>query len=196
MRNQVPVKQLWWGIFAKVVNGWRLKTVIYFRKTYNIDVWQGSKCASAIPTVFNAFHSSVAFHIETSHLICCPKQMTGFYMKRNPGLKWVKLTPQYQSWFVMHFLLIFHQFFVWCNIRHNSCCKPLKVVAHREDAKPKPSGQFSYFISPENTRKPMVFWCVSEVWNGSTDQKWVTKNLVDSFAPNAPSLTPENIRKP
>ena len=27
------------------------------------------------------------FHIETSHLFCATKQMTGFYMKRNTGLK-------------------------------------------------------------------------------------------------------------
>ena len=33
--------------------------------------------------------SSVSFHIETSHLIFKVKQMTGFYMKWNTGLKWV-----------------------------------------------------------------------------------------------------------
>ena len=38
----------------------------------------------------NPFQPSVAFHIETSHLICKAKQMTGFYMKCNTGLKWVK----------------------------------------------------------------------------------------------------------
>ena len=36
------------------------------------------------------FRPSVVFHIETSHLFCSAKQMTGFYMKRNTGLKWVK----------------------------------------------------------------------------------------------------------
>ena len=35
------------------------------------------------------FQPSVAFHIETSHLFCRAKQMTGFYVKRNYGLKWV-----------------------------------------------------------------------------------------------------------
>ena len=34
------------------------------------------------------FQPSVAFHIETSHLFCSAKQMTGFYMKHNTGLKW------------------------------------------------------------------------------------------------------------
>ena len=34
--------------------------------------------------------TSVAFYIETRHLLCRPKQVTGFYMKRNTRLKWVK----------------------------------------------------------------------------------------------------------
>ena len=38
----------------------------------------------------NPFQPSVPFDIETSHLFCSVKQMTGFYMKRNTGLKWVK----------------------------------------------------------------------------------------------------------
>ena len=32
---------------------------------------------------------SVAYHIETSHFICTTNQMSGFYMKCNPGVKWV-----------------------------------------------------------------------------------------------------------
>ena len=39
---------------------------------------------------FNPFRPSVAFYIETSYLICTANQMTGFYMKRNTGLKWVE----------------------------------------------------------------------------------------------------------
>ena len=35
----------------------------------------------------NLLHPSVVFHIETSHLICCADQMTGFYMKCKTGLK-------------------------------------------------------------------------------------------------------------
>ena len=34
-------------------------------------------------------HASIAFHIETSHLICTANHMTGFYLKCNTGLKWV-----------------------------------------------------------------------------------------------------------
>ena len=32
-----------------------------------------------------SFQLSVAFHIETSHLICSAKQITGFYLKLNMG---------------------------------------------------------------------------------------------------------------
>ena len=40
---------------------------------------------------FNPFQPSVAFHIETSHLFCRAKEMTGYYIKRNTGLKWVNV---------------------------------------------------------------------------------------------------------
>ena len=40
---------------------------------------------------------SVAFNIYTSHLFCTSKQMPGFYMKRNTGLKLVKVLPQ-EAW--------------------------------------------------------------------------------------------------
>ena len=36
------------------------------------------------------FHPCVAFHIETSHLFCGAKQITGFYIKWITGLKCVK----------------------------------------------------------------------------------------------------------
>ena len=38
----------------------------------------------------NPFQPSVAFHMETSYLICTANQMTGFHMKCNTGLKLVK----------------------------------------------------------------------------------------------------------
>ena len=40
-------------------------------------------------SAFNPFQASVAFHIETSHLFCRAKQITGFHVKRNTGLKWL-----------------------------------------------------------------------------------------------------------
>ena len=42
---------------------------------------------------FNQFQLNVAFHIDISHLFCSAKQLTGFYMKRNTGLKWEILSP-------------------------------------------------------------------------------------------------------
>ena len=39
----------------------------------------------------NIFQPSVAFHIETSRLICSAKQMTGFYMKSKTALQRVNL---------------------------------------------------------------------------------------------------------
>ena len=38
----------------------------------------------------NPFQLSVMFHVEASHVFYRAKQMTGFYMKRNTGVKWVK----------------------------------------------------------------------------------------------------------
>ena len=45
------------------------------------------------------FLSGVAFHIETSHLFCSAKKMTGFYVKHNTGQKWLKpyLQPELLS---------------------------------------------------------------------------------------------------
>ena len=41
------------------------------------------------------FQPSVAFNIETSHLLCCKTNDwfhdAGFYMKRNTGPKWVNI---------------------------------------------------------------------------------------------------------
>ena len=39
---------------------------------------------------------SVAFHIETSHLVCSANQMTGFYIKCNNGLK--RVEPIWKTW--------------------------------------------------------------------------------------------------
>ena len=52
----------------------------------------------------NPFQSSVAFNIETSNLFCSAKQMTGFYIKRKTGLKWINV--EYDD-----YLIIFQFFF-------------------------------------------------------------------------------------
>ena len=41
--------------------------------------------------LYNPFQPSVAFHIETSYLICHATQMTGFDNEYNTGLIWVKV---------------------------------------------------------------------------------------------------------
>ena len=38
----------------------------------------------------NPFQPSLAFHVETKTSDWFAKQMTGFYMKCNTGLKWIK----------------------------------------------------------------------------------------------------------
>ena len=44
-------------------------------------------------STINLFQPKVAFHIETNHLFFRIKQMTGFYMKDNAGLKWEEVEP-------------------------------------------------------------------------------------------------------
>ena len=43
----------------------------------------------------NPYQPSVAFHIETSYLICIANQMAGFNMKCNTELKWVNVTQKF-----------------------------------------------------------------------------------------------------
>ena len=40
--------------------------------------------------LINPFQPSVVFHIETSQLLCRAKEITGFLMRCNTGLEWVK----------------------------------------------------------------------------------------------------------
>ena len=70
-------------LFGK--NNERLKAVNYFRKTAALLIF------NKVRNRLDPFQSSVAFHIDTSHLFCSAKQMTGFCMKHNPGLKLVDL---------------------------------------------------------------------------------------------------------
>ena len=76
--------------------------------SYLIQLFQGSTMFNACPEWFfcksclhmdrmkrkkehfDLFQPSAAFHIETSHLFCSVKQMTGFFIKSNTGLKWLK----------------------------------------------------------------------------------------------------------
>ena len=44
--------------------------------------------------------------METSHLICCVNQMTGFHMKCNNGMKWVNGIGDTQKFPIAKVLLI------------------------------------------------------------------------------------------
>ena len=45
---------------------------------------------SFLPAGNNHTLPSVAFHMETNHSVCTANKMTGFFIKCNKGLKWVK----------------------------------------------------------------------------------------------------------
>ena len=76
----------------------------------------------------NPFQPSVAFHIETSHLICTASKMTGFYIKCNTGLKWVKLGKKL---LVVH---IIHKTFLW-NIEARSAKRFPKILKVRKSGR-------------------------------------------------------------
>ena len=62
-----------------------------FLKHNGQNIGINSTLSGQIYKCFSPFQSSVAFHIETSHLICNANQMIGFFMKCKTGLKWVNL---------------------------------------------------------------------------------------------------------
>lgn len=45
--------------------------------------------------LLDLFQPIVTFHKETGYLFCSAKQLIGFYMKFNTGLKWVKTVKDY-----------------------------------------------------------------------------------------------------
>ena len=52
--------------------------------------------------LINHFQTIVAFHVETSHLICYTNQVTGVCMKCNTGLKWVNGFKNFAAFSVEH----------------------------------------------------------------------------------------------
>ena len=82
-------------------------------------LYYGNICRKLI----NPFQLSVAFRMETSHLICSANQMTGFYMECNTGVKWVNkvsvLFPLkvFQKYFVRHVCFVLIEIvFAWDTI--------------------------------------------------------------------------------
>ena len=66
--------------------------------------------ASLVWDPLNSYQPRAAFHIGTSHLICSANQVTGFCMKCNPGLKWVKVKSREILPIVFTFYPLFAQF--------------------------------------------------------------------------------------
>ena len=69
---------------------WRLKTFWKFNNVFHFRWKLQLLRRFLVLTLSKLFHLSVAFNIETSHLICSANQMTGFYMKCDTG--WNGLT--------------------------------------------------------------------------------------------------------
>ena len=68
----------------------------------------------------NPFQPSVASHIETRHLFYRAKQMTGFYMKCNTGLKWGKMVSNEQYFSIAAMFKFFHiSNLIWNQINWN-----------------------------------------------------------------------------
>ena len=71
----------------------QLSSFALFEMLYSIPATFLIKCSKHDPRkYFNLSQPSVAFHIETSHLIYTANQISGLCMKCNDRLKWVNLT--------------------------------------------------------------------------------------------------------
>ena len=75
-------------------------------------------------------------------------------------------------------------------------CKYFNIRFICTDHLLKQSSQFPILYTPENTRKPRLFWCLQGLLNGNTDQKWVKTNVCSqpSFDKNSYwKLTPSTL---
>ena len=96
-----------------------------FWHTYNFDR-QIHLCSYlfAIWARFHSLHLSVAFHIETSDLICCVNQMAGSNMKLAMG--WDELMSSWvEAWFCMSDSQSFNQTkWFWLKVCDNNFHEP------------------------------------------------------------------------
>ena len=83
-KQRVMIEHVFHKHFVKIFT-------IIFPDSWNIFI------KSIFGKLIISYQSSVAIYIDTSHLFCSAKQMVGFYMKRNTGLKWVNLAVTIQS---------------------------------------------------------------------------------------------------
>ena len=96
-RGEKPIQCRIWRVPRTLINILEnlLKSFKNPHKKLHHNVGWCPKCASVNEGVLcaffceknYAFQCSIAFHIETSHLICTANQMIGFYMKCNTDLK-------------------------------------------------------------------------------------------------------------
>ena len=84
--SQCSVKNF--GKFQGLHPWWRLE--LTFTMSIFLGIFQNFSEKIFWTASINPFQPSVAFHIEASHLFCSAKQMTGFYIKQNTWLKWLK----------------------------------------------------------------------------------------------------------
>ena len=77
--------------FFGVFRGYKMETVIRNGLTSKYP-W----LSFHVKLFINPYQPSVAFYVETRHLFWSATEMTGFYMKRNTELKWVRLNRNYQ----------------------------------------------------------------------------------------------------
>ena len=70
------------------------QSVLYIQKTDTVENLQTAASGDHNylfgTTSFNSLQANIAFHAKNSHLFCTTNQVTGFCMKCNTGLKWVK----------------------------------------------------------------------------------------------------------
>ena len=82
----------------------KLEAQVFCREEGRLQNWEG-KISHGMCVKLNPFQPSVAVHIETRYLFCCAKQVTGFYIKCNIRLKWVKVDKRSKEYgkFEMNF---------------------------------------------------------------------------------------------
>ena len=97
--------------------------IIYIQLKLNITYKKSvTKFKENFPLII-PLNSPVLFHIKTSYWFCRTKQMTGFYMKRNTRLKWVKIKSSTKFYFPFSFtcLITIKKCFVRFSHNTNAC---------------------------------------------------------------------------
>ena len=95
--RKIKIKEYWYLItFVDLFNlqyRWVANLSLKFAPFYMLRLVSNYlfRYPSCSWSIINPLQPGVAFHTETSHLFCRAKQMTGFYLNRNHGLKRINL---------------------------------------------------------------------------------------------------------